>query len=225
MKKTVLVFTASIVVAAAASASAAVKGTASFTGKAPANEAIDMSSDPKCKSMNPKPMGDDYAIKDGKVANVVVYVKNPPAGEHKPGATVTMDQKGCMYAPKAFGIMIGQDLEIVNSDTTLHNVHAFAKPGEFNQAMPKQGQKITKKFKKKQVPVEIKCDVHKWMHANAIVLDHPFFGSTNDKGEYSIDGLPDGDYEIEAWHAKLGTKTAKVKVTGGNATADFSFGG
>jgi hypothetical protein len=225
MKKSVFVFTASLCVGVAASAQAGVKGTVSFAGKAPAEAAIDMGSDPKCKSMNAKPMTDDYAGNGGKVANVVVYVKNPPAGDHKPNGKVTLDQRGCMYSPKNFGIMVNQDLEIINSDTTLHNVHAFAKPGEFNQAMPKQGQKLTKKFKKKQTPVEIKCDVHKWMNANALVLEHPFFATTNDKGEFEIANLPDGEYEVEAWHHKLGTKSGKVKVAGGNGTVDFSMGG
>jgi hypothetical protein len=120
--------------------------------------------------------------------------------------------------------MVGQELEILNSDPTLHNVHAFAKPGEFNQAMPKQGQKIVKKFKKKQTMVDIKCDVHKWMHASAGVLDHPFFAVTNDKGEFEIPGtLPDGEYEIEAIHGKLGTKTVKVKVAGNAGSADIAF--
>jgi plastocyanin len=226
MKKMSLVFSASLFLAAAGSANAGVKGTTSFTGKAPAAEAIDMTSDPKCKSMNAKATTDDVVIKDGKLANVFVFVKNAPAGEHKAPATkVTLDQKGCMYNPKMFGIMVGQDLEIVNSDPTLHNVHAYAKPGEFNQAMPKQGQKMTKKFKKKQTLVDIKCDVHKWMHASAGVVDHPFFAVSSDKGEFNIDGLPDGEYDVDAIHPKLGTKSGKVKVAGGNGTVDFAFGG
>jgi plastocyanin len=224
MQKTLMFLSASMFIAAASQAQAGVKGTVSFAGKPQADAAIDMASDPKCKSLNAKAMTDEYKINSGKVADVFVYVKNAPAGEYKPEGKVTLDQKGCMYSPKVFGIMVGQDLEIINSDPTLHNVHAFAKPGEFNQAMPKQGQKITKKFKKKQTMVDIKCDVHKWMHAQVGVLDHPFFAVTNEKGEFDIAGnLPDGEYDIEAVHGKLGTKSGKVKVAGGTGTVDLSF--
>lgn len=226
MKKFTIVFSASMFLAAAGTANAGVKGTVSFNGKAPAETAIDMGSDPKCKSMNAKPMTADYAIAGGKIANVVVYLKKAPAGDNKvPATKITLDQKACAYHPNNFGIMVGQDLEIINSDPTLHNVHAYAKPGEFNQAMPKQGQKLTKKFKKAQVPVDIKCDVHKWMHASAVVLDHPFFSTTNEKGEFNIDNVPDGEYDVEAFHGKLGTKAGKVKVAGGNGSVDFTFGG
>jgi plastocyanin len=224
MQKTLMFVSASLCLAIASQAEAGVKGTVSYAGAAKAEEAIDMASDPKCKAMNPKPMTDDYKITGGKVANVFVYVKNAPAGEYKPEGKVTLDQKGCMYTPKTVGIRVGQDFEIINSDSTLHNVHAFAKPGEFNQAMPKQGQKIVKKFKKKQVMVDVKCDVHKWMHANVGVVDHPFFGVTNDKGEFELGGtLPDGEYEIEAVHGKLGTKSGKVKVAGNSGTIDIAL--
>lgn len=224
MTKTTLLFSASFLLLAG-TAHAGVSGTVTFKGKAPADAAIDMASDPKCKSMNAKAMTDDYKIKDGKVGDVFVYVKNAPAGDYKPSGKVVLDQKGCMYAPKVFGIMVNQDLEVLNSDPTLHNVHAYAKPGEFNQAMPKQGQKITKKFKKKQVLVDIKCDVHKWMHASAGVMDHPFFAVSNEKGEFSFENLPDGEYDVEAVHGKLGTKTGKLKVAGGAGTVEIAFGG
>jgi plastocyanin len=223
MQKTAFFMTVSLMWAASVPALASVKGAVSITGEAPKETAIDMGSDPKCKTLNPKPMTDDSMVKGGKVENVFVYVKNAPKGEYKPSGTVKLDQKGCMYHPKMMGIMVGQDFEILNSDPTLHNVHAYAKPGEFNQAMPKQNQKITKKFKKPQIVVEIKCDVHKWMHAAIGVVDHPFFSVTNDKGEYSIENLPDGEYDVEAVHATLGKATGKVKVAGGNGTLDLTL--
>jgi plastocyanin len=226
MRKTTLFLTSAMMMAAASSAAAAVKGTVSLQGNAPAETPIDMASDPKCKGLNPKPMTDDNQVKGGKVQNAFVYVKNAPKGDYKPEGKVTLDQKGCMYHPKMLGIMVGQDFEIINSDPTLHNVHAYAKPGEFNQAMPKKDQKITKKFKKQQVPVEIKCDVHKWMHADAGVVDHPFFAVTGADGSYSIDkALPDGEYEVEAFHATLGRVTGKVTVAGGNGTLDLTLPG
>ena len=57
----------------------------------------------------------------------------------------------------------------------------------------------------------IKCDVHGWMTAYAGVFANPFFSVSGTDGKYKISGLPPGTYEIEAWHEKLGTQTAKVK--------------
>ena len=46
----------------------------------------------------------------------------------------------------------------------------------------------------------------------------------NKDGKFTISGLDAGTYEIEAWHEKLGTKTATVTVGASDTkTADFTF--
>lgn len=225
MRKTTLLLSTAAFLFTASHAEAGIKGAVSFKGKAAAAKPIDMSSDPKCKKMSPDAKSNDLVVNGGKVQDVFVYVKNPPKKKYKPNGVAKLDQKGCRYTPKVLGVMKKQKIEIINSDPTLHNVHAFAKRGEFNQAMPKQGQKITKKFKKEQVMVPVKCDVHSWMEAYIGVLEHPFFATTGENGSFEIPtkDLADGEYEVAFWHKKLGEKTAKVKVAGGNGTLDFSY--
>ena len=68
--------------------------------------------------------------------------------------------------------------------------------------------------------MKFKCDVHPWMGAYVGVMTNPFFAVTDEKGNYSIKGLPAGEYELEAWHEKFGKQTMKVKVGG---EANFTF--
>ena len=134
------------------------------------------------------------------------------------------DQKGCQYSPKVFGIQVNQPLEIRNSDSTLHNVHALSeKNAQFNLGMPIQGMKLKKTFTKPEVMVKIKCEVHSWMHAYAGVLDHPFFAVSGDDGSFSIKNLPAGQYTLEAWHAKYGTQTQTITVKSADETQDLKF--
>jgi hypothetical protein len=139
---------------------------------------------------------------------------------------VVFDQRNCVYHPHIFGIMTKQNLEIINSDATLHNVHATpVNSQEFNVGMPTQGMKITKSFKKPEVMVHIKCEVHPWMSAYAGVLDHPFFAVAGKGGSFELPKLPAGTYTLEAWHEKLGTQTQQVTVAdGGSADVTFNFG-
>ena len=118
--------------------------------------------------------------------------------------------------------MVGQDLDILNSDGTLHNIHALPKVNkEFNKAMPRSKKRMTVQFDKSEAPFKVKCDVHPWMGAFIGVFDHPYFAVTNDDGSYVISGLEPGDYVIEAWHEKLGSQTANVTV--GDSAANFTF--
>ena len=130
MQKTTLVISAAAFMLTALNAHAGnITGSVAFSGKAPDPKPIDMSSDPKCKAMAKDAKMVEVAANGGKLSEVFVYVKNPPKKKYTPGPAVLMDQKGCQYTPRVFGVMVGQKLEILNSDPTLHNVHAFAKRG------------------------------------------------------------------------------------------------
>ena len=206
-----------------------VKGTITLTGAAPKNEPIRMNADPICvkqtASQGAQTQETFVVSGDGKLANVFVYVKDglgnytydPPSGGAK------LDQHGCRYTPHVFGVRVGQPIEIINSDPTLHNIHAMPKANpEFNNGQPIQGMKMNHTFKAKEVMVPFKCDVHGWMNAYVGVLDHPFFAVSKEDGSFEIKGLPPGTYTIEAWHEKLGATTQSVTI-GAKESKEVSF--
>jgi plastocyanin len=202
-----------------------VTGKVLFEGTAPAPAAIRMDADPVCLLQHSKGASSEEVIvnPNGTLKNVFVYVKQGLEGQkfEAPTQSVVFDQKGCRYDPHVFGIQANQPLEILNSDGTLHNVHALPKASkEFNLGMPIQGMKLTQKFTAPEVMVKIKCEVHPWMNAWAGVLDHPFYGVSNNEGIFELKGLPPGEYVVEAWHEKYGTQTSTVKVP---ETTEVSF--
>lgn len=208
---------------------AAVTGKVSFTGTAPEAPAIDMNADPFCAGANAEAVkAEEVTVNsNGTLKNVFVYVKTGLEGKtfEAPKTPVTMDQKGCHYTPHVFGVQVSQPVEIVNSDSTLHNVHGMPKESkEFNLGMPIQGMKLKRTFDKPEVMVKFKCDVHPWMNAYIGVVPHPFFAVTGEDGSFKIENLPAGKYTLEAWQEKYGAKTQEITVDdSGNATADFSY--
>lgn len=195
---------------------ASLSGKINLEGAAPARVAIKMAADPVCAKAHTEPaMSQDVLVDEsGMLKNVLVYVKNGLEGQtfDTPTEPVVFDQHGCQYEPHVFGIMVGQPFKILNSDPTLHNIHALPKEGEFNLGMPKQGMEFTKSFPKPEVPVHIKCDVHPWMSAYCGVLTHPFYAVSDEHGNYTIKDLPAGTYTIAAWHEKYGEQTQQVTV-------------
>ena len=205
-----------------------VKGTVSVNGAVPANAPIRMNADPVCAQSVTSPQDmETYVVgKDGKsLGNVFVYVKDG-LGNYvfdAPTQPVRVDQRNCRYHPHVFGIQVGQPLEILNSDPTLHNIHAVAKNNrEFNNGQPIQNMKTTHTFTAPEVMVPFKCDVHGWMNAFVGVLNHPYFAVTDAGGTFTLKSLPPGTYTIEAWHEKLGTQTQTVTV-GASETKAIAF--
>src|SRR6187455_811322 len=113
-----------------AATAATVTGKVTFAGTPPPAQPVKLSSDPYCEKANAGLKTETEVIgSDGSVGNVFVYVKDGLGNRTFPAPSdpVILDQKGCHYAPHVLGIQIGQPLQIVNSDDTLHNVHGLAK--------------------------------------------------------------------------------------------------
>src|SRR5438270_1218014 len=205
-----------------------VKGVVNFEGTAPTNAAIKMNADPVCVKQNKDPQFQEtYEVSsDGKtLGNVFVYIKDG-LGNYvydTPTTPAKIDQQNCRYHPHVFGMRVGQPLEIVNSDPTLHNIHAMPKGNqEFNTGQPIQGMKTSHTFTAKEVMVPFKCDVHGWMNAYVGVLDHPYFAVTDKDGKFELKDVPPGTYTIEAWHEKGGAMTQSVTL-GEKETKDANF--
>ncbi len=212
----------------AALGTSSVAGTIVFDGQAPRLKPIAMSADPGCEAKHDGLVAAQTLVlgEGHSLGNVFVQVKNPPAGSYPvPGEPAVIDQNGCLYSPRVLGVLAGQTLQFRNSDGLLHNVHGRPEVNrEFNMGMPPSLTETDTVFNKPEPLFPVKCDVHPWMRAYVAVMTHPFYAVTGASGQYSIEGLPAGSYEIEAWHEKLGTKSASVIVADGEAGAvDFAF--
>ena len=208
-------------------AEGSITGTITFEGKAPKMKPLKVDADPICVANNEIAPKKEWLILDENkgVKNVLVFVTEGLNIDYSPPEEpVVIDQKGCIYSPHVLGIMAGQQLDILNNDGTLHNIHALPKVNkEFNKAQPRSKKKLSVKFEKPEAPFKVKCDVHPWMGAYIGVFDHPCFAVSGDDGTYIISDLKPGEYVIEAWHEKLGSQTANVTVSDSAAHQDFTF--
>lgn len=196
---------------------ATITGKVTFTGEKPPSKNISMDAVPACANQHqgPIPAQDTVVNANGTLKNVFVYVKSglPSRQWPVPSTPVALDQKGCVYAPRVLGIMVGQDLEITNNDPSMHNVHPLPKNNrEWNTSQAPKGDKIIRQFEKEDIMILFKCNVHPWMKAYLGVVSHPFFAVTDDEGAFTLKGLPPGEYTLQAWHEKLGTQEIKVTV-------------
>jgi len=167
----------------------------------------------------------------GKVSGVsgesVVYVDTiagktfPAPAEH-----TVMDQKGLLFQPHIVVVQVGATVDFLNSDKVAHNVFwpslmqgTKKLPGKNLGTWP-QGEKRSFKFDQPGVAAML-CNVHPEMSGYVVVAPTPYHATTDKSGNYKIDNVPDGQYNVVAWHE--GAKNASKAVTvAGDTKADFT---
>jgi hypothetical protein len=211
----------------APAAAGTIKGTVIFEGEAPERATVKRDTDPYCAKV--EKLSDDVVVTKGKLAGVLVRVKNGTMGTHAAPATpALLDQHDCAYTPHVIGLVVGQKLAVRNSDGTQHYVWGrIAGKQLWNKGQDAKAPDLTLDSNAKAGDViDLKCGSHPWMQAYAVVQDHPFFAVTGDDGAFEIKGLAAGTYTLEAWHPTLGTKTLEVKIgkgARGQVSARFSY--
>jgi plastocyanin len=202
-----------------------VSGKVTYTGTPAKPKSIDMSKEPSCAKQHTTPITTETVVTgpNNALDNVVVYVSAGANDEGQvPAQVVTLEQKGCQYIPHVLAMHTGQQLKVINSDQTSHNIHPLAKVNrEWNKSQPPGTPPITEKYDKPEF-ISVKCNVHPWMHGYFAVLNTAHYDITKGGGEFKLPDLAPGKYTITAWHEGYGTQAADVTITG-NETKDVNF--
>jgi hypothetical protein len=209
-----------------------ITGTVKLDGTPPHMKGIDMSKDPYCVKQhenNPAHLENVVVGQGGGLENVVLYISqglSASAASQMSSQSPVFDQKNCMYTPHVLAMDVNQKFKVTTSDQTTHNIHPLPNPltGNipWNKSQPSGAPPIESSWKTEEA-IPVKCNIHPWMHGYFVVVKGPY-AMTDDKGSYTIENVPPGNYTVSAWHEEYGTQTAKVTVAAGKAaTADFTF--
>lgn len=181
------------------------KGKVTFDGGAPDQPLIVIDKDKEVCGKVPvksEKLVVDPASKGVKF--VLVYLSkptavNPEAKSAMATKTIVFDQKGCVFEPHVMAAMVGQTVTVKSSDPVSHNVNSKVENNVLNQAVAPNTSTPFKLIAAARQPGLVVCDIHNWMTAFWLVLDHPYFAVTNDKGEFEIKNVPSGTQKVVVW--------------------------
>jgi plastocyanin len=207
-------------------------GTITGTVKAQGKQGAD---DPAC--------GDKYASRQFKFAERVNYeemhdfvvfiegrVGTNPSAPTDPVQVVTTKptsvlQKGAMFEPHVLPVMMGTKVEWPNHDDIYHNVFSFSESNPFDLGLYKKDDPMKSVTFTNPGRVDVFCSIHSRMNCIVLVLENPFFASTDKKGNYQILNVPAGTYKLKAWHERLPSLAKEITVPqNGDLKVDFTLG-
>jgi hypothetical protein len=194
-----------------------IDGVVTLSGAAPAEAPIKVTKNQDyCGQTIPDPA---YTVDgNGGLANVIVYLKDITKGKGAPTEPLALVNTKCMFAPRAQGAMVSEQVKISSEDTVLHNTHpqnAETNATIFNVALPFKGFSVTKPLPSMPMMIKVKCDAHEWMHAWIMELEHPYYATTGSDGHFTIKDVPPGTYTLAVWHEAAGGNAAPVTVAAG----------
>jgi hypothetical protein len=144
----------------------------------------------------------------------VVYVVDVPGKKFQlPWKHPVQDQKNLIYNPHVQGLLVGSTVDFPNSDNVRHNVYSTplsTKVFNLGTYPPEEVKHVT--FDKPGV-VSLRCNVHTEMSAYLVVLQNPYFATTDKKTRQAIiRNVPPGKYKVSFFHEKLQPKELEVTV-------------
>lgn len=172
--------------------------------------------DPACRR---RPRHDESLRIDPKslgVADVFVWLAGTPPGVHPSfresrNKPIELRQRECRFEPHLVAVQCGQELLIRNLDETGHNVSfdSFDNPG-FSNVLPSSYRYSHRFVQPEAIPFKANCNIHPWMSAYLLVLDHPYMAISDPQGRAVLKNLPAGRQRIRAWHEPRRIRGARI---------------
>ena len=171
------------------STTASISGVVRFTGLIPAARKIDMSADSGCKGQN---QSETVLVNEGRLANVLVYVKDGLAGsrlrsasgeDHHCAAGMPLrSTRGCGDGGAAGRVPRQRRLRC----TTF--IPCRRTMSEWNQSQMPNGGPFAHTFTSPEIMIPVKCNQHPWMKMYLNVLGNPFYAVTGKDGSFELTG-------------------------------------
>jgi hypothetical protein len=189
-----------------------IEGKAVFKGAVPMRKIIPTKDKDVCGGIRDEPqvvVGPDKGVQGAfvylqKVAKGKAWAETPQPYE--------LNNLKCQFAPHVQVIPMRSELEIINSDPTLHNTHGFlGRRTVFNVALPDQDMRVKASLKRPGI-VRVECDAHGWMLGWIYVADNPYYAVTAEDGTFTITDVPPGTYTLVAWQEYTGSMEIPVTV-------------
>jgi plastocyanin len=145
--------------------------------------------------------------KEGKLPPLVIWLDaprtGPVAGSIKHSVMLQKDKK---FTPHLLAIRAGASVEFPNLDPIFHNAFSNFDGKVFDIGLYAPGSSRTVRFDRPGI-VRVFCNIHPAMSAVIVVVDSPFFTTSEEDGSYSLANIENGEYQIHFFHERAAPET------------------
>jgi plastocyanin len=147
-------------------------------------------------------------------AGVIVYMKEESKRHYAPPSQpAVIDQRDKAFVPRILAVLAGTKVSFKNSDAVLHNVYSRSHTKTFDLGAYAKDESRATLFDQPG-RVDVFCAIHTNMHAIVLILDNPYFATTDGRGYFEIRGVPPGPHSVRIWSEQTDEQEVTAEVAG-----------
>jgi plastocyanin len=145
----------------------------------------------------------EAAVRKNKdYSGVVLWLA--PAGGPAPAPAprrAQMRQRDRHFEPHVLAVPVGSTVDFPNLDPIFHNAFSNFAGQPFDVGLYAPGTSRSQVFRHPGI-VRVFCNIHSTMSAIIAVLPTPWYAATPASGNFSIAGVPPGEYDLHIFHER-----------------------
>ncbi|MCG6889797.1 MAG: hypothetical protein LJE92_09435 [Gammaproteobacteria bacterium] len=145
------------------------------------------------------------------IEGIAVYLEAldremPPEIHH---ATVEILQQNKGFVPYIGVVQAGSTVTFSNHDDITHHIYSVTGNKRFSFNL--RAHEISPEMGIEQAGlIAMGCNIHDWMSGHLLVVDSPYYGVTNARGQTVIEIGDAGRYRIVTWHPQVRESVQKI---------------
>ena len=179
----------------------------------------------------------DFVVSpQGGLKNAIVLLEGVEAGKPFEVSVPLIEARDCMFQPFMSIVRNGHAVEVINMDPVMHDIQGYETSPEagarvlFNTPLVMNHQHRRGDLhathnhapgaslvgpiylNKGRRTFYMQCGFHAYMESWAMAVDNPYYALTDSQGNFSINGIPPGTYQLVVWHPQTGSGTTRTVV-------------
>ncbi len=176
------------------------------------------------EAMKPSPSRPGYVapatknpVQKPEAAPAIVYLERDDGvyPQTRVGDTVKIRQEGYQFRPAIAAVQAGAKVTFPNMDDEFHNVFSYSKAKRFDLGRFRRDESSPGVLFDKAGVVKIYCEIHQHMRCFVVVLETPWFVTTDAAGRFSLKNVPPGEYWLRAFQPSERLLQQRVTVVEG----------
>ena len=138
----------------------------------------------------------------------------------------------CQANRYMIGSKNGANILLENTDPIQHEIATYEVRNVYsdqtsNRPLPDKSSQVRNIFVRKDAEeFIIKCNLHPFLQTHAYLVQNPYYTVSDSEGNFKIDGIPPGTYEVIAWHPYIPEQKSKITIPeNGETSLNFEFKG